>query len=282
MESLLSAPFFRRSESDITHKVRAKFARNPDGTKRLLSVQQFNQPMFRESGYELVDRFDKSRLVIPDEPDICTDEDIRAANIQRAVRRAKNSCFDILECNPDMDAFGTMTISPEAANRQSWDECYGLMRVWLSNRVQRSGLKYVVIPEYHHDGKSIHFHAVFNREALRLERARSPTNGRLIYRDKKPVYNLADCDFGFSTVIPIDGENSQDKVAKYIFKYMGKQLGLGAKIGGRYYLHGGKLQLPVYEYGDEIAEFTSGLTPKHAKECTINGTTLTYREEYFV
>lgn len=282
MNTVSSDPFFRRSESDITHTVRAKFARNPDGTKRLLSVQQFNQPMFRESGYELVDRYDKSKIVIPDDPDTCTDEDIREANIQRAVRRAKVCCFDILECNPDMDAFATMTISPEAANRQSWDECYGLMRVWLSNRVQRSGLKYVVIPEYHHDGKSIHFHAVFNRDALRLERARSPTNGRLIYRDKKPVFNLSDCDFGFSTVIPIEGENSQDKVAKYIFKYMGKQLGLGAKIGGRYYLHGGRLLLPCYEYGDDPDEFTAGIEPKHVKQCTINGTSLTYREEYFV
>lgn len=274
------SPIFARPEGDITHCVRAKFAKIADGGKRLLSVQEFSQPLFRERGYELVDRYDERKLVVPEERDISTDDDIIQQNIQRAVRRAKVSCFDILECNPDMDAFATMTISPEAANRTDWDECYGLMRAWLSNRVQRRGLKYVVVPEYHHDGKSIHFHGIFNRAALKLERARSPS-GRLLYRNKQPIYNLADCDFGYSTVMTVEGENAQDKVAKYIFKYMGKQLGRGAKVGGRYYLHGGRLELPCYEYSDNAADFIGQREPLHEKSCTITGN-LTYKESYFV
>lgn len=278
------SPVFARPEGEITHKVRAKFSMQPDGSKRLLSIQEFTQPMFRESGYEVCDRFDVKKLLIPEETDCATPEDVRQLNIQRAVRRAKVSCFDILECNPDMDAFATMTISPEAATRTSWEECYGLMRSWLSNRVQRRDLKYVVVPEHHADGKSIHFHAVMNSEALRMERARSPT-GRLIYRDKKPVFNMSDCDFGYSTVMTVEGESAQDKVAKYIFKYMGKQLGQGARIGGRYYLHGGRLRLPVYEYADDVNDvLPENLTKTpilHQKSCEITQN-LKYRELYFV
>lgn len=276
------SPVFARPEGEITHKVRAKFSMQPDGSKRLLSIQEFTQPMFRESGYEVCDRFDVKKLLIPEETDCATPEDVRQLNIQRAVRRAKVSCFDILECNPDMDAFATMTISPEAANRTSWEECYGLLRQWLSNRVQRRGLKYIAVPEYHKDGKSIHFHAIFNSSALRLARARSPT-GRALCRKGKPIYNLDDVSFGWTTAQYITGEDSQDKVAKYIYKYMGKQM--GAKIGGRYYLHGGDLRLPVYVYADDISDVlpqNAAETPiLHQKSCEITQN-LQYRELYFI
>ena len=273
---------FARPDSQITHHIRAKYAVCDDGSRRIMSVQEFSQPLFRESGYELVCRPSAAHDLAPEVCDCETDEDMRQVNILRAVRRAKVNTFDIILCNPDLDIFATITISPDAADRTSWDECYGLLRLWLSNRVQRCGLKYVAVPEYHKDGKSIHFHAIFNSSALRLTRARSPT-GRALCRKGKPIYNLEDVTFGWTTAQYITGEDSHDKVAKYIYKYMGKQM--GAKIGGRYYLHGGRLQLPVYAYADDINDVLPENLSKtpilYQKSCEITQN-LKYRELYFV
>lgn len=271
-----------RPESQITHRIRAKYVVADDGSSRLMSIQEFSQPLFRESGYELVDRPSAAHDLAPEVCDCETDEDMRQVNILRAVRRAKVNTFDCIECNPDLDVFATLTIAPDAADRTSWDECYGLLRQWLSNRVQRRGLKYIAVPEYHKDGKSIHFHAIFNSGALRMVRARSPT-GRALCRKGKPIYNLDDVTFGWTTAQYITGEDSQDKVAKYIYKYMGKQM--GAKIGGRYYLHGGDLRLPVYVYADDISDVlpqNAAETPiLHQKSCDITQN-LQYRELYFI
>lgn len=96
---------------------------------------------------------------------------------------------------------------------------------------------------------------------------------------------MSDCDFGYTTVMTVEGESAQDKVAKYIFKYMGKQLGQGARIGCRYYLHGGRLRLPVYEYADDVNDvLPENLTKTpilHQKSCEITQN-LKYRELYFV
>ena len=46
-----------------------------------------------------------------------------------------------------------------------------------------------------------------------------------------------------------------------MFKYMTKNL--GARIGGRYALHGGRLAAPVVVLGDGVSEFApTGATPK--------------------
>lgn len=165
--------------------------------------------------------------------------------------------MDFILCNHDLDTFATLTFDPEKIQRDSWKKTYGAARTWLSNRVQRSGLKYIMVPEYHKDGDSIHFHAVMNASALDLIEARYPDSGRLIKRRKqgevKQLYNLADWTCGWSSLERISGKGSRDKVAKYIFKYMGKQL--GQRIGGRYFLHGGRLAAPVYRYGEDIEEF---------------------------
>lgn len=173
---------------------------------------------------------------------------------QRAIRRAKNQCFDYFMSNHDLDTFVTLTFDPGIVNSSSYDDVYnGCLRPWLSNRVQRRGLKYILIPEYHRDGEKIHFHAVMNSSALKLTEARYP-NGRLIKRHGKQVYNVEDWSYGFTTAERIEGDSCHVKVCKYIFKYMGKQINLGARIGGRYYLHGGDLKRPRFVYADTVDE----------------------------
>lgn len=237
---------------------------SPDGGLRLASIQYFSEPRFTPSGWEVSEKTDTQIpewLIDGDGVDVAeVGGDIVAdpKNIERASRRAKQNAFDTIVCNPDLDTFATFTYRPdETLEKSSYDQCYDVLRVWLSNRVQRNGLKYVIVPERHKSG-DIHFHGILNSSAVKLERAHSPRTGHALSRNGLPIFNLTDWKAGFSTAQIIgSGENDREKVAKYVFKYMGKQL--GARIGGRYALIGGKdIIKPVYVYGDTVEELTGG------------------------
>lgn len=283
LKSLEKSGIFQFSENMLRKKCKAKYAVTSDGELRLLAVQEFSQPRFMPKGWEMQKSIKHSSLDLDIGEDIVLepDEQLKFANTIRAVRRAKIACFDMIQCNPELDTFATLTLSPDTVgDRTDWDSAYGVMRGWLSNRVQRNDLKYICVPEHHKDGKSIHFHAVMNSEALNLEKARYPDTGRLMKHKGQQVYNVADFTAGFTTAKLISGESATDKVAKYIFKYMGKQM--GQKIGGRYYLHGGRLSVPLCRYSDDPSELIpEGVEPTHTKELEITGN-LTYKEYYYV
>lgn len=220
----------------------------------------------RYFGGDLFDDFDND-CVDADESREIAQRDL----VARAVRRAKGACFDMIMCNPDMDAFATLTFDPKKVDSTQYSDVYDLLKVWLSNRVQRNALKYILVPEHHKDGEKIHFHAVFTSKSLKLVPARYKGTGRLLKKFvggvKKQLYNIADWEFGYTSVELISGENAVDKVAKYIFKYMGKQM--GEKIGGRFYLHGGKMILPSYEYADDAESLFEGEVPKYLKDINV-------------
>lgn len=185
---------------------------------------------------------------------------------KRSYNRARSNCFDLLMCNPDLDTFVTFTVDPSQADRQSYPEICSKLSVWLSNRVQRRGLKYILVPEYHKDGVSIHFHGIMNWDGLELSDSGHKRRGQ-------KVYNVADLPLGFSTAIRITGEDALERVSKYIWKYMTKQK--GQKIGGRFFLHGGSMTVPRYEYRDASFEDARGhqLTPFPGSACKIIGLT---------
>lgn len=181
---------------------------------------------------------------------------------KRSYNRARANCFDLLMCNPDLDCFVTFTVDPGQADRENYNEICKKLSVWLSNRVQRRGLKYVLVPEYHKDGKSIHFHGLTNWEALELVDSGHRRRG-------SKVYNVRDLPLGFSTAIRIEGEDATRKVSKYIWKYMTKQN--GQKIGGRFFLHGGPMEVPRYEYRNVSFEESAGyqMQPYPGAACKV-------------
>jgi hypothetical protein len=194
-------------------------------------------------------------------------EELKKEYVRRASRRAKVAALDLILCNPDLDMFATFTYSPEGNDRTSYDDVYKKLSVWCSNAVQRKGLKYVAVPEYHKDGEAIHFHMVVNHSAMKLRFARH--NGQFIkHSNGSPVYNIEDWAHGFTTAVDINAKpEDRDAVAKYVFKYMGKQE--GQKIGGRYFLHGGKLVRPVYRLAESPEIFFDGENPVYERTLDI-------------
>lgn len=250
---------FTATENLITHPVRAKYYVLPDGTYKLASVQAFNKPRFREQGWEQRQKKNGRSIILEGEEqeDIETGREASTSDIERATRRARKNAFDVIMCNPDMNVFATFTYAPDAVdNKASYDECFKYLNTWLSNRVQRKGLKYVCVPERTKAG-DIHFHAIMNHTALRLRAAISPKTGLPLTHKGNALYNIADWDRGFTSAEFIrtrgEGEDERAAVSKYVFKYMGKQA--GQKIGGRYCLIGGEIRRPVFAYGDSPEEF---------------------------
>ena len=129
---------------------------------------------------------------------------------------------------------------------------------WLDNHVRRSGLKYVLVAEYHKD-KAIHFHGFFNdalaavdsgtislpgggkprRPRSKAQRAAWLADGGHI------VYNLPAWSLGFTTAIKLYGDRRA--AVGYVCKYITKAQ---EKVGGRWYYSGGDLKRPRVEFAD--------------------------------
>lgn len=169
----------------------------------------------------------------------------KAVISERGSARAKRAIADYIRCNPDMNWFITLTFDPATLDRMDYDVIISKMNTWLGNRVRRHGLKYLIIPEFHKDG-AVHFHGVTNNKLDTVFSGLYWRNNKVVpSRPGKKIYNIYDFDYGFNTVLKITGKNSVDVVANYIGKYITKDF---RKVGGRYYLHGGDLAAPSYEF----------------------------------
>lgn len=144
----------------------------------------------------------------------------------QAARRAKGRVRELAACNP-WEYFVTLTFDPERIDSYNYAESLRFAMKWMSNRVQRNGLKYVAVPELHKSGR-LHIHALVSG-GLKLVDSGHKSRG-------KKVYNLPDWP-GFTTAVRLSGD--PEKVASYLSKYILKQVGTGP-LAGRYYYHGGK------------------------------------------
>lgn len=220
---------------------RAKLFRSPEGKLIPYELMVFNYNAFGEA----FGKIPKARKANGCSPDIFETEGGRADFEEilsefssrdyqhEARRRAIKNCRDIGMCNPDLTLFVTLTLDASKIDRYSYAEIISKLNLWLDNRVRRNGLKYLVIPELHKDG-AIHFHGLFNDV---LERRFSG-----VVQKGKRVFNLPDWSLGFTNCMRITGKDSAKKVTEYVLKYITKSVD---KVGGRYYLHGGKLNEPI-------------------------------------
>lgn len=247
---------FRVTKSDIYHN--AAVSIYPDGRSRIVVV---DRPIFKAAGWEAADRQpDKARPTAKPEADAVGidgeagdqngDQRTEAKPTARAVHRATAAIRDIVLCN-EWDFWVTLTIDAAAVDRYDWEAQQRKLRPILGNLVQRHGCRYVLIPELHQDG-AIHYHGFVAGMRAEWSGTMQPPDGGKPRRVKSAdraqreaegwhdVFNLPEWPLGFSTAIRLYGDRLA--AARYACKYATKMLSEGAKIGGRYYLSGGKMQ----------------------------------------
>lgn len=185
-----------------------------------------------------------------DSAELPEDEDGKIDAAIRNYKAAHRRLYDKIQSNPQLNLFVTLTLDEGVISRTEYSEIIKHLSRWLDNRVRRDGLQYILVPEYHKDGKSIHFHGLMNDNGLHLENSHHKHNG-------KTIYNISDYPYGFTTAKRVTnpkGGNYSDAISKYVHKYMTKALrevgdnpeaADALKIGGRYYLSGGDLHKPT-------------------------------------
>lgn len=238
----------------VTSNARIKYY--PDGSREILVC---SKPIFRASGWE--DREGK-RSGHKARPAVVQ------GDIARAVRRARAQVRDLALCNP-MSYFVTLTLDGDRVDRYDMAAITRKLNAWLSNQVQRRGLKYVLVPEHHRDG-AIHFHGFFNAALDVVDSGTITQHGG---KPRKPrskaqraqwladgghvVYNMPGWTLGFTTAIELYGD--YDSAVGYVCKYIGKETDPQAqgealeptgKVGGRWYYSGGDLRRPEVGYAD--------------------------------
>lgn len=242
------------TEYGIKHNTRVKHY--PDGTAEVLCA---SRQIFRVPGYErsndwgeVSNKKDTSKAVTPED---------EADNLARAQRRARTAVRDMALCNP-MSYFVTLTFDPAVIDRYDIKAIMRRVNGWLDNAVRRKGLAYILIPELHKDG-AVHFHGFFN-DALGVidsgtmvppgggkpKRPRSAAQ-RAAWAEAggREVFNLPSWPYGFSTAMKLHGDYRA--AVGYVCKYIAKEQ---RKIGGRWYYHGGRLELPEVTYHDANIE----------------------------
>ena len=234
------------TRDEISTNARIRYLPDENGVYKPYELLAFSKRTFIPSGFESVGckkvTQSKSENLFDS---IEATEFSRLENRRKAFNRARNNLFDIAMSTTSFDCFVTLTLDPNVVNRYSYDDVIKRLNVWLSNRVQRNCLTYILVPEYHKD-KAIHFHGLCNFAALKTSRAVSPSGRELSDNEGRPIYNIVDFKLGHNTVIPLSGENARTATTKYCYKYITKSG--GNMVGGRYYLSGGNLGRPKYKY----------------------------------
>jgi hypothetical protein len=128
-----------------------------------------------------------------------------------SLRRAKTKISDLVICN-DFTLFCTFTFKKD---RDNITACKERMSKWLNNTQYRYGkFQYLIVPEFHSDGVSIHFHALISGNNI-------PLRYSGIQQRNRRVYNITNYKNGHTTVTKI---TDKQKVSSYLKKYITKEM----------------------------------------------------------
>lgn len=167
----------------------------------------------------------------------------------RSMRRARAQLRRMALAN-EFEYFVTLTLDPEKIDRYDGAAVTKALSQWCSNMVRRHGLRYILVPEQHKDG-AFHFHGFMAGHGLQTVDSGVEWDGR-------PVFNLPQWPYGFTTAQHLYGEYSA--AVGYCCKYIGKQQ--GQRPLGRWYYSGGDLAKPEktyvpMDYRELAADFAS-------------------------
>lgn len=155
------------------------------------------------------------------------DESQNDEKFHSSITRARNRIWELSICN-DWDYFFTITINSDKMDRFNLNVFHLEFTKFLYEYKHRKyKVKYLIIPEKHKDG-AWHFHGLLaglpteelTRFVIGMRMSKCIANlvlrGRCIYFSK-PIENK----FGFNTFEIV---NNRQAVAKYVTKYIGKNL----------------------------------------------------------
>lgn len=153
----------------------------------------------------------------PRNPGMMSPEDV-----ERSIRRSKKRVREYSQYNK-FEILATFTFK---ADRQNIPKCMTKMKTWLKNQQKRNGeFDYLVVAEFHKDGKSVHFHALIRGYKGKLAEAINPRTGKPLKKYGRQVYNFAGYRHGFAEAQIIeDNPESHAKVGNYVGKYITKDM----------------------------------------------------------
>ena len=211
--------------TDITFNAKEKIY--PNGYRHITAA---SRSIFREPGWEPIGKSIDDKMPKPQNKDTEVRDD--------SVRRAKTKIFDIAMLN-DFDYFFTGTLDSSVIERDNPEAVSKAIKTFFKNMVCRYDVSYLLVPEYHKDGKNIHVHGFIKGNLSLVDSGKRTKDGKIIY-------NWLDWKFGFTTVIPLTGDKLH--AAKYITKYISKDF---KKIFGNFYYAGGPIvRKPQIRYYD--------------------------------
>lgn len=239
---------------EVQVKFNTKIKILPDGGVRLTC---FSKPVFIDEGYELIRKEELPEYHTVCYHEMCFDEilwgrllkyntsDPRNDNL----RVSRGKVFEIAYANCfDWRYMITLTLSADRIDRYNAKKIVEPFKKWLNNMTVRKGLMYLIVPELHEDG-AIHFHGLINgaldltqsdtwKIPIREKPVRTAKALKFGYKldtpDCRPVYNIDNYNFGWSTAVVID--NNYEAICNYVTKYMCKDF---KKIFGKTYFAGG-------------------------------------------
>lgn len=234
-----------KTESEVSFKVYSKATHYPDSIKIYKPFTPFKKI---QQGYSPINRV-ASRFTEP----ITDYED----NLTRSIRRTKRNVKDIIVCN-QFEHLVTFTF---AEDRQNINRSKQKLKNWIKNQKRIHGdFQYVIVPEFHKDKESLHFHAVFKNYKGRITEGINPKTGRKVFKKGRQQYSLPGYKSGHSNLVYIDqSPKGHAGAGKYITKYITKDM---VVLFGqnRYWASYGLLR-PKYEYNP--AKWYERIEPTH-------------------
>lgn len=137
-------------------------------------------------------------------------------SFENSLKRTKSKIYEIAQANK-WEWFVTLTFNPELIDSSDYNLLSSKLNDFFSNLKKRvcPGLKYILVPELHHDREKYHFHGGFaNCDGLIFQ-----DSGHCI--DGRKQYNLFQWKYGFSWCSRVE-DNA--RFSTYITKYITKDL----------------------------------------------------------
>lgn len=205
-----SRPYKSKTKDEISYFVNARQKTYKYSTEIYIPNNPYEKI---EEGYEQSDR-----RITSGSPNPTSEEDKQ----ERSKRRAYTAVKDIALSNV-FELFATFTFKE---GRDNPDLCKQKMNGWLKRqRKYDKSFQYVIVSEFHKDGKSLHFHALISGYGGRLVRATNPKTGNPLVKGRRKVYDFPNYTLGHSEVYEI-GETEEDRIRSgfYLLKYIKKEM----------------------------------------------------------